>query len=118
MKIVKSKLKKRLRKKFHRGEFNEFGFEISVDFQEDVDEIQFDLFLDDFISEIERNNLLFGGGGNDKVWQGFVTSDKKFSSPTGKDKLIIRSFLEKRPEVKQIEIGEFLDAWNDVKWNK
>ncbi|MDQ3179688.1 MAG: YggL family protein, partial [Acidobacteriota bacterium] len=40
--MIKSKLKRRLRKKFHVGEFQELGFEILVDLKSDLPEIEFD----------------------------------------------------------------------------
>ena len=74
--MIKSKLKRRLRKKYHSGEFQEFGFEISTEFNPNLSEGDFEEFADDFIDEIERNRLFFGGGGDRKKWEGFVTSSK------------------------------------------
>ncbi len=114
--MKKSKLKRRLRKKFHLGEFQEFGFEIFVKFKSDLNENEFDKFLDVFIDLIEENKLLFSGGGKEN-WEGFVTSASKFASPTDIDREKIKLWLEKREEVVGYNIGEFLDAWNDSKWN-
>lgn len=115
--MIKSKLKRRLRKKFHLGEFQEFGFEVSVYFKKGTGEIQFDKFCHDFVGEIERNGLVCGGGGDYNGWQIFVTSERKFASPTSGDKESIRSWLENYSEVENCEVGDFLDAWNDPKWN-
>ncbi len=60
--MIKSKLKRRLRKKYHLGEFQELGFELFTALKPDLSEEDFDKFLDDFIEEIERNKLTFGGG--------------------------------------------------------
>jgi uncharacterized protein YggL (DUF469 family) len=115
MGMIKSKLKRRLRKKFHVGEFQESGFEIFVNLKSDLSEIEFDKFLDEFIGVIEENKLLFGGGRKD--WEGFITSAKKFASPAVEDREKIKIWLEKREEVIDCKVGHFLDAWNDSKWN-
>ncbi len=117
MGMIKSKLKRRLRKKNHLGEFQELGFEIFVNLEKDFDKFEFDKFTDDFIDEIEKNNLQFGGSGTEYTWQGFVTSARKFASPTDDDKEKIRVWLENRSEVEHCRIEGFLDAWNDPKWD-
>ncbi len=108
--MIKSKLKRRLRKKFHLGEFHAFGFEISVYFKNGTDEIQFDKFWYEFIQEIEKNGLICGGGGDFKVWKVFVTSEKKFASPTNIEKESIRIWLENCFEVESFKFGELKDA--------
>lgn len=115
--MIKSKLKRRLRKKFHLGEFQEFGFEISVNFKKGIDEIQFNKFWHDIIGEIENAGFLCGGSGDYNRWQVFVTSKKKFTSPTNEEQKKIRIWFENRWEVKDCKIGELLDAWNIPKWN-
>ena len=115
MGMITSKLKRRLRKKYHLGEFQELGFEVFTALNSDLSEKVFDKFLSDFIEEIERNKLTFGGGGNTKKWEGFVTSEKKYNSPTEKQKLDFEKWLKNRVEVKDVKIGEFRDAWNG--WN-
>lgn len=112
MGVIKSKLKRRLRKKYHLGEFQEFGFEVIVNFKKGTGEIQFDKFWNEFIDEIEKNKLMCGGGGDYNSWQVFLTSEKKFTSPTISDKEIIKVFLENYLDVKSFEIGELKDAWN------
>jgi len=109
MGMVKSKLKRRLRKKFHLGEFQEFGFDVSVNFKKGNGEIQFDKFWNAFIGEIEKNGLVCGGGGDYNGWQVFVTSERKFASPTSSDKERIRIWLESCFEVENCKVGEFLE---------
>ncbi len=116
MGMIKSKLKRRLRKKFHVGEFQKSGFEVFVNLKSDLNETEFDKFFDDFIDVIEQNRLLFGGGGKESR-EGFITSAKKVGSPTVEDREKIKFWLAKRDEVIDCEVGDFLDAWNDTKWN-
>lgn len=115
--MIKSKLKRRLRKKLHLGEFQEFEFEVSVDFKKGIGEIQFDKFWHEFVGEIEKHGLVCGGGGDYNSWQVVVTSGRKFASPTSSDKERIKIWLEKYSEVENCKVGEFLDSWHDPKWN-
>lgn len=112
MGFVRSKLKKRLRKKYHLAEFQELGFEINVSFKSDFSEDEFDLFLDDFIEEIEKNSLSVSGGGNFEKWEGFVISTIKFDSPTEKQRTDIEEWLKTRSNVKNVKLGELTDVWH------
>ena len=64
-------MKKRLRKKLHRGEFQEFGFCVSFDLVPGLAVEERNQVLDEFIDMIEKHGLQFGGGGRD-TWEGFV----------------------------------------------
>lgn len=112
MEMKRLKLKKRLRKKLHVGEFQELCFEINAQLKTDLNETDFDKFVDDFILEaIERNQLEFGGGGNPEKWNGFASLSKKYGSPTDNHREKVRNWLEKRAEVVEYEIGNLRDAW-------
>ncbi|MBA3634289.1 MAG: YggL family protein [Acidobacteria bacterium] len=115
--MIKSKFKRRLRKKFHLGEFQVFGVEIFLKFEPTLTDSDFAEFSDDFINLIEANKLLFDGGGQSKSWEGFVSSARKVVSPTEDEREMIKNWLENHPEVVEVRVGEFLDAWNDPKWN-
>lgn len=110
-----SKLKRRLRKKFHFGEFQELGFEVTVEFKPNFTETEFDQFWHEFIGKIEENKLECGGGGNHKVWQVFVTSSKKYHSPTDEQRKIIQTYSESLPYIAKCEVGNLKDAWYDIK---
>ena len=94
MGLIKSKLKRRLRKKYHLGEFREFGFEVAIEFENNLSEKLFDKFYDEFIEEIENLELLFGGGGCPLNVNGFICSAKKYSSPSSAKKESLGSFAE------------------------
>ena len=115
--MKKSKLKRRLRKKHHLGEFQEFGFEIFANLKIKASGLEFDNFCNDFIDMIEENKLEFGGGGRYDAWEGFVCSGDKFASPSIEDREKVKRWLENRKEVGSCKVGEFIDAWNDPKWN-
>lgn len=111
MGIVKSKLKKRLRKKYHLGEFKEFGFKIFFELS-DLSDNDADEFYRDFIGKIESLNLSFGGGSCSQSYQGFVSSAKEYSSPSEAQKEKLENWLENRSEVKRVFISEFSDGWH------
>jgi uncharacterized protein len=113
--MKRSKLKRRLRKKFHVGEFRELGFEVTVEFKPNFNGMEFDQFWREFIGKIEKNKLVCGGGGNHKIWQVFVTSSKKYQSPTDEQRENIKSYLESLSDIAKCEVGKLRDAWYDIK---
>lgn len=114
MGMKRSKLKRRLRKKFHVGEFQELCFEIQVFLKLNLSESEFNIFTDDFILEaIEKNRLEFGGGGDPIKWSGFASSAKKYHSPNIEQRDAVGKWLENRKEVEKFEIGDFRDAWHN-----
>jgi uncharacterized protein len=113
--MKKSKLKRRLRKKLRVGEFHEFGFEVSVKFKLTLNAADFEKFVNEFIDEVEENKLLFGGGGDFNTWKGFVTTAKKYQSPTTAEREKIKNWLENHWEIADCEVGNFNDAWYDDK---
>jgi len=111
--MKKSKLKRRLRKKLHVGEFQVFGFEVSANFKSNLTEAESDKFYDEFIAEIEANKLLFGGGGGPESMQGFVTAAKNHQSPTVAQREKIKNWLENHRGIADCKVGNFKDAWYD-----
>ena len=113
--MKKSKLKRRLRKKYRVGEFQELGFQVNVKFKPNLSEAEFDKIYDDFIVLIEANKLAVGGGGGAEYLQGFVTAWGKYRSPTNAQRENIENWLESRPEISEFEVGKLGDAWYDIK---
>lgn len=104
-------MKKRLRKKRHKGEFQEFGFEVWVKLKDNLNTNTGDQFIDDFIIQaIEANQLMFGGGGRENLWEGFVTLNRR-GSATQVHQDQLQSWLSSRPEVSEFQIGDLQDAW-------
>jgi uncharacterized protein YggL (DUF469 family) len=100
---------KRLRKKLHLDEFQEFGFTISFTLPQNLENEALDIFFDRFIDVIEHNGLLFGGGLGLKS-EGFVTLDKR-GNATEEHRVLVRRWLASHPFVSDIRIGELVDAW-------
>ena len=100
-------MKKRLRKKLRRGEFDVpiagIGFRMrAYETREAV--------LSRFIQHIEEVGLQFGGGGGDLIWSGFI-------QPAGKNLLIeasqldrVRAWLMQQDEIATYFVGEPLKS--------
>jgi uncharacterized protein YggL (DUF469 family) len=104
-------MKKRLRKKLRKGEFAEFGFEITINFSENAKETNFDEWFDKFIDEIEKNNLTFGGGGDFNNFSGYIVSNKRRKSATDDDRIIIQSWINKQNNINEFIIKELTNSW-------
>lgn len=103
-------MRKRLRKKLHKNEFQEMGFEVQFRMPSDLTESDFDDLIDLFIEEaIEANGLSFGGGGGDE-WSGFVALDGR-GSTTDEHREKVGQWLESRPQILEWHVGPFVDAW-------
>lgn len=101
---------KRLRKKLHIDEFQEFGFNLSFSLKDDLDAESLEAFVDEFILDaIENNGLVFGGGFN-KNLNGFVALEKR-GSVTDSHIEKVKSWLQSKSNVTNIEFGELVDAW-------
>jgi len=98
---------RRLRKKLRIGEFQEFGFELSVVFNSILNDGAESNFLDDLIDEvITPNGLSFGGG----IDYGYITLSKR-GSATLEDIKSVSSWLDLRNEIKSFQVGALQDAW-------
>ena len=104
-------MKKRLRKKLHLGEFQEFGFDVACRFVKNLSDDQIDRFIDTFIIEaIENNGLCCGGGGDKNEWSVFVTRDGR-DSVTESHREKVASWLKSNEFVAEFEVGDLMDAW-------
>jgi uncharacterized protein len=108
---VRLRLKKRIRKKLHKGEFQELGFTVLVRFKEGLTGEARETFLDEFILQtIEASGLLFGGGADELKLTGFVTpADRGSATDEHRDR--VAAWLKNRLEVHEVEIGNLVDAW-------
>jgi uncharacterized protein YggL (DUF469 family) len=101
-------MRKRLRKKKHVGEFQEFGVEFAATLKPGVD---FDAFLDDFIRDaVEANGLAFGGGGGGAQFSGFVELGRRDVYVSNLEK--VAAWFAAEGRVKSYQINEPVDAWN------
>ncbi|MDI6794914.1 MAG: YggL family protein [bacterium] len=105
-------MRKRLRKKLHKGEFQEMGFEVQFRMTPVLTDQDFDAFIDLFIEEaIEANGLSFGGGGSRDDWSGFVALDGR-GSITDEHRDKVEQWFENQPQILlDWHVGPFVDAW-------
>ena len=98
-------MKKRLRKKKHKSEFQEFGFQINLNVKPNFSPMETNLLFDELIELIEQENLLFGGGLSD----GFITAEKGRVSDS--NKIAIENWIHSKKGVILSYIFERKDAW-------
>ena len=104
-------MKKRLRKKLRRGEFQELGFEVRFRAVDNISDEAFDNVVDTFISQaIEANGLICGGGGKKPEWAVFVTLDRQ-GSATEAHRQAVQQWLATRLEITTTQVGPLIDAW-------
>jgi len=102
-------MKKRLRKKKHRGEFTEWGRQLVIT-RNRKDE--FDEFLDAFIEDaIEANGCYCGGGGKEDKLDVVVELGRRTDDPAARLKRITE-WLDARPDVQRWKTGEEFDIWH------
>ena len=103
------KMKKRIRKKKHCGEFTEWGRQLVImrNWKDGFDE-----FLDAFIEEtIESNGCYCGGGGNEDKLDVVVELGRRSDSPAAKLGKIT-AWLDARPDVQNWRMGDEFDVWH------
>ncbi len=98
-------MKKRLRKKKHKGEFQEFGFKINLNVKPNSSSMETNLLFDELIELIEQENLLFGGS----LLEGFITAEK--GSVSDLNKKVIEHWIKSKSSIISF-ILEKKDAWN------
>ncbi|MDD2526244.1 MAG: 50S ribosome-binding protein YggL [Bacteroidales bacterium] len=104
-------MKKRLRKKLHKAEFKELGFELQFDLPDSTlsqdDYLEFCLR---FLKEaIEENGLLCVGGIG--VGGRLMIVKQSRGSVTEEQRAIVVNWLNNEPLVQNVRVGEFRDAW-------
>lgn len=108
---------RRLRKKLHIGEFQDFGFHVHMglayhpsmmpeDFHEACDQ-----FMDDFLGYLESHDLECGGGGGLYQMRFFVSSHAKKNRPMEPFRHQIAYWLNQHDTVAGLGISPLVDAW-------
>ncbi|MGA8832329.1 MAG: 50S ribosome-binding protein YggL [Desulfomonilaceae bacterium] len=101
-------MKKRLRKKTHRGEFTEWGRQLFITRSR---KDGFDEFVDTFIEEaIVANGCCCGGGGEEDNLNVIVELGCRSNDPDARVKAIT-AWLNAQPDVQGWKIGEEFDLW-------
>jgi uncharacterized protein YggL (DUF469 family) len=109
--------KKRLRKKYHQGEFKQLGFEINADWvkeyklifdnEQEAKDYNNDIFL--LIEKVEDLKLVSGGSFGPKGASLFVCKHK--GTCTQEDANKLKALWEATGIVKNIQISDLVDVW-------
>ena len=98
---------RRLRKKLCVAEFQELGFELTLNFQENLAEESIDDFLEAFVPyAIPANGMGYVGGDD----YGFVCLDKR-GSVSAEQRALVEAWLKGRSELTEFSVSPLLDVW-------
>lgn len=117
----------RLHKKLHSGPFQEMGFEVHFQVEQDWNTPQMEKLYDLFVEEaIEGNNLSCGGGAGTEADGYFahffvekMREQKKcpwkfvHQSATEADRVKVEQWLKNQKDIVWFEVGPLFDAWYD-----
>jgi uncharacterized protein YggL (DUF469 family) len=98
---------RRLRKKLCVDEFQELGFELNLDFKQDLDDQAIDAFLDAFLTDaMEANGLNYVGGDD----FGLVCLSKR-GSVNEEQRVKVEAWLKSRSELTELTVSPLIDVW-------
>lgn len=97
----------RLRKKLCVDEFQELGFELNLDFKEELADEAIDAFLDAFLKEAMEANGLGYVGGDDF---GLVCLQKR-GSVSEEQRAAVEAWLKGRSELTEATVSPLIDVW-------
>lgn len=98
-------MKKRLRKKKHKKEFKEYGFEIQVRFKPETSNATHNQCFDELIEFLEQKQLMYGGS----IFEGFITAAK--GSVTDFHEQEIRDWMKVKNNIIHSFVLTQKDAW-------
>ncbi|HWV11089.1 YggL family protein [Pseudomonas sp.] len=98
---------RRLRKKLCVDEFQELGFELNLNFKEDLSDEAVDAFLDQFLSDAMTANGLGYVGGDD---YGLVCLAKR-GSVSEEQRAQVEAWLKGRSELVDFSVSPLIDVW-------
>ena len=105
-------MKKRLRKKLHQGEFQEFGFCIAWEFAHPLDARSNVLFFDEFLEMVSASGLNFGGGGVPGQGSGFVCKTGR-GTASEEDRSLVAGWFKSLGALVSATVGPLEDAWHN-----
>ena len=103
-------MNKRLRKKKHRGEFKEIGFDFKICFTPIYDDEKHFEMIDDIYLLIEQHGFSAGGGCDESSCDGHMAV-LSWRINAGEMKNKLQSALLSLPGVTSVEFGENIDEW-------
>ncbi|HLV18162.1 MAG TPA: 50S ribosome-binding protein YggL [Pseudomonas sp.] len=98
---------RRLRKKLCVDEFQELGFEVHLNYREDLSEAERNAAMEDFLAQaIEANGLGFIGADD----FGYVCLGRR-GSVSPEQRAQVEAWLKARGELAGSRVGELIDVW-------
>jgi len=105
-------MKKRLRKKTHRGEFKEVGFVMTATYEEKADmEVLCD-FVDQLTDKFEELNFDFSGYFDFSDFDVMVNAGSPDTDEAARRQQAI-DFVKSLPGVTEVNASELIDAWHN-----
>lgn len=98
---------RRLRKKLCVDEFQELGFELNLNFKDDLSDVAIDAFLDQFLRDAMTANGLGYVGGDD---YGLVCLAKR-GSVSEEQRAQVEAWLKGRNELVDFSASALMDVW-------
>ena len=98
---------RRLRKKLCVDEFQELGFELNLNFKDDLSDAVIDAFLDQFLRDAMTANGLGYVGGDD---YGLVCLAKR-GSVSEEQRTQVEAWLKGRSELVDFSASPLMDVW-------
>jgi uncharacterized protein YggL (DUF469 family) len=106
-------MKKRLRKKFRVGEFQEFGFAVELQMAGKGSEDGIPGLVDQFLGEVvEAGRLCASGCGHGAQWNFFLCSTARRGSVSEQQRQQVADWLAVAPGLASHEVGPLVDAWH------
>lgn len=103
----------RLRKKLRVGEFRELGFSLKASIDAGLDVTAQDNLLDDWLGEVDRHDVSFGGQFDTRGAMEGVVFPLAGNLVTDTIRRGLLDWLKARPEVKDLQASGLFDIWHE-----
>lgn len=108
------RLTPRQRKKLRVGEFQEYCFDVELEFRNPIGDEPYSVFIDAFFGFLEQRGMLGGGfGGREPIGKadGVIAMIGR-GSPTEQNRDAVVQWLRTRPEIADARALDCKDAWH------
>lgn len=105
-------MKKRLRKKTHRGEFKELGFILTATYEEKADMDQLYDFVEQLTTKFDELGLDVSGYFDFADFDVMVNTGSPDTDEAARRQQVI-DFVKSMPGVTEVNAGDLVDAWHN-----
>lgn len=105
-------MKKRLRKKTHRGEFKELGFVMTAEYEEKPDMDALCEFADLLMDKFEELGMDVSGYFDFDDFDVLLNTGRPGTDEEARRNQAIE-FVKAQPGIRNVEAGELVDAWHN-----